>query len=441
MLYDQGQLALAYLDAFQVSRDPVFGKVADDILTYVTRRLRDERGGFYCAEDADSKETPESPKAIEGAFYAWSYAELQGLLTDQEFGAFVFRYGVEKAGNVPHESDIQGELRGKNVLFEKHTIAETAKHAGQSEDQTEALLDSCREKLWRFQQERPHPNLDDKIVTAWNGLMISAFCKAHQVLGNPRYLEIALQAAEFFWEVMYDQGTRLLLRSYRHGPSTIHGFADDYAFLIQALLDLYESTFDERWLRWARDLQATQDSLFWDPVGFGYFSSSGEDPSIIVRMKDDSDSAEPSSNSVAALNLFRLSSLLDDSALAEKINLTFSASATTLQQSPSSVAFMTSALSIYLHSSFHILIVGERDQPDTAQLVAAVNRHYIPNRIVMVVDPRGVGEEGSKGGLLQNFVVKQAKMVGGRATAYCCREFTCSLPTNDPKVLEGLLPK
>jgi len=388
MLYDQGQLAVAYLEAYQVSRDPLFSAVANDILAYVNTNLRDEMGGFYCAEDADSKETHGATEAIEGAFYAWTYDDLLAVLDEtEELPLFAFRYGVEKTGNVPAETDIQGELAGKNILFEKHTLAETAKLAGKSEEETRALLDSCRKKVYQQQQQRPRPNLDDKIITAWNGLVISAFCKAHQILGDAGHLATAVAAAEFFWETMYDQATKVLYRSYRHGHSTIEGYSDDYAYFIQALLDLYESTFDEKWLRWATDLQQTQDSLFWDSQAYGYFSCKANDPAIIVRMKEDSDGAEPSANSVSALNLFRIASLLDDSAMAEKANLVFVANSSTLQQSPSSLSFMASVLLIYLRSSFHILIVGEKDHPDTKKMLDAVNRHYIPNRILMSVPP------------------------------------------------------
>src|SRR5206468_3897043 len=298
--------------------------VTRDILDYVARDMTSEEGGFFSAEDADSPvvgiDAP-SHKTAEGAFYVWTKKEI-----DDELGnsaeVFDFHYGFQARGNPPEGSDPHDEFRGKNILIERHTIADTAQRfrntgilpvrpAGVSpadqkrEDAVRDLLKRCREKLFPIRAQRPRPHLDNKIIAAWNGLMISAYARAAQVLDDPRYLEIATRAARFLWANLYDKKSKLLYRNYREGRSNIEGFADDYAFVIQGLLDLYEASFDVEWLKLATELQETQDRMFFDEKNGGYFSTSGKDKSVFLRMKDDNDGAEPAASSVAALNLFR----------------------------------------------------------------------------------------------------------------------------------------
>ena len=216
---------------------------------------------------------------------------------------------MQSHGNAPEGSDPQDEFRGKNILIERHTIAETAKQFKKREDEVRQSLERSRKKLFAIRAKRPRPHLDDKIIAAWNGLMISAYARAAQVIDEPRYLEIATRAAKFLRANLYDEKSKLLFRSYRDGRSAVEGFADDYAFVVQGLLDLYEASFDVEWLKFARQLQETQDRLFFDEKNGGYFTTSGKDASVLLRMKDDNDSAEPAASSIAALNLLRLSQI------------------------------------------------------------------------------------------------------------------------------------
>ena len=311
MLYDQAQLALAYLDAFQITQDQQYQSVARDILDYVARDMTSKEGGFFSAEDADSFFEHGKPEHGEGAFYIWTKKEIDAALGDAA-EIFDFHYGVQAHGNAPEGSDPQDEFRGKNILIERHTIAETAKQFKKSEDEIRQSLERSRKKLFAIRAKRPRPHLDDKIIAAWNGLMISAYARAAQVLDEPRYLETATRAAKFLRANLYDEKSKLLFRNYRDGRSAVEGFADDYAFVIQGLLDLYEASFDVEWLKFATQLQETQDRLFFDDKNGGYFTTSGKDASVLLRMKDDNDSAEPAASSVAALNLLRLSQIYDD---------------------------------------------------------------------------------------------------------------------------------
>jgi hypothetical protein len=268
MLYDQAQLAVAYLDAFQITRDRQYESVARDILDYVARDMTSKEGGFFSAEDADSPVVAAAPdrghpETVEGAFYVWAKKEIDDALGDAA-DIFDFHYGVQPHGNAPDGSDPQGEFRGKNILIERHTISETAERFHKTEEEIRKLLAQSRAKLFSLRASRSRPHLDDKIIAAWNGLMISAYARGARALDEPRYLEIATLAAKFLKTNLYEEKSKLLYRNYRGGRSDIQGFADDYAFVIQGFLDLYEASFDVDWLKLAAQLQETQDRLFFD---------------------------------------------------------------------------------------------------------------------------------------------------------------------------------
>src|SRR6059058_5267646 len=403
MLYDQAQLAVAYLDAFQITRDRQYESVARDILDYVARDMTSKEGGFFSAEDADSPIVagigdPGHRKAAEGAFYLWTKKEIEEALGDAA-EVFEFHYGVQPHGNAPEGSDPHDEFRGKNILIERHTIAETAQRFKKNEQDIAGLLTKSREKLFSIRAKRPRPHLDDKIIAAWNGLMISAYARTAQVLDDARYLEIATRAATFLRANLYDPSRKFLFRNYRGSRSDIEGFADDYAFVIQSLLDLYEASFNVEWLKFAIQLQETQDRLFFDEKNGGYFSTSGKDESVFLRMKDDNDGAEAAASSVAALNLLRLAQFRDDPAAAgaERARKTIDAFATTLSHFPSAMPLMLVALDYSLSKPRQIVIAGKRDAPETKALVKEVHRHFLPNTVLFLADgAEGQGYIGEK---------------------------------------------
>src|SRR5438876_642525 len=378
MLYDQAQLAVAYLDAFQITRDRQYAAVARDILDYVARDMTAKEGGFFSAEDADSLFEHGKPEHGEGAFYVWMEKQVDAALGDDS-ALFKFHYGVQPHGNTPEGSDPQDEFRGKNILIERHTIAETAKHFKKSEDEARQLLARSREKLLSIRNKRPRPHLDDKIIAAWNGLMISAYGRAAQILDEPRYLESATRATKFLRSNLYDEKSRLLFRNYRESRSDIEGFADDYAFVIQGLLDLYEVSLEVEWLKFAIELQRMQDDLFYDEKNGGYFSTSGKDKSVVLRMKDDNDSAEPAASSIAALNLLRLAQFRDDKKLDERARKTIDAFAPTLSHFASAMPQMLIAVDDSLSKPRQIVIAGKIDNRQTRELLKEVHRHFLPN--------------------------------------------------------------
>jgi uncharacterized protein YyaL (SSP411 family) len=451
MLYDQAQLTVAYLDAFQITSDKQYEAVARDILDYVARDMTSKEGGFFSAEDADSPvvaagglsavasakaDDPGHRKTAEGAFYVWTKKEIDAALGDAA-EIFDFHYGVQPHGNAPEGSDPHDEFRGQNILIERHTIVQTAEHFKKSEKEIGESLAQSGEKLFSIRAKRPRPHLDDKVIAAWNGLMISAFARAAQVLDDARYLEIATRAAKFLRANLYEEKSKLLYRNYRGGRSDIEGFADDYAFVIQGLLDLYQASFDVEWLKFAVELQETQDRLFFDEKNGGYFSTSGKDESVFLRMKDDNDGAEPAASSVAALNLLRLSQLRDDKRMAERARKTIDAFATTLSHFPSAMPQMLVALDYSLSKPRQIVIAGKKDTPETKALLKEVHRHFLPKTILLLAD----GGEGQKYLGEKNEAIRAMSMVEGKPAAYVCENFTCKAPVTDPKALSELVSK
>jgi uncharacterized protein YyaL (SSP411 family) len=438
MLYDQAQLAAAYLDAFQITHDAEFEMVARDTLEYVSRDLRAKEGGFYSAEDADSVPagvTDSGPKEkAEGAFYVWTKNEIDQAL-DDEAQIFDYYYGVEGGGNAPAGSDPQGEFREKNILICRYTVAETAKHFEKSEKVVRASLAKSRKTLFDLRANRPRPHLDDKIITAWNGLMISALARAARVLDDCRYAELAAGAAGFLRTHLYDASTKKLARNYRDGKGGVEGFAEDYAFLIQGLLDLYETTFEVSWLQWAIDLQNTQDELFLDKKNGGYFSTTGEDKSVLLRMKDDNDGAEPSGNSVSALNLLRLGQIRNEKKWSAQGRQTIEAFAGLLQRAPVAMPQMLVALDFQLTPARQIVVAGRPESDDTRELLRQIHHHYLPNTMVLLAD-------GGKG---QAYLEEKLEELGamkpldGKAAAYVCQNFTCKAPVTGAKNLSDLL--
>ncbi|MFB3776566.1 MAG: thioredoxin domain-containing protein [Bryobacteraceae bacterium] len=407
MLYDQAQLAVVYLEAFQVTGEESYAAVARDIFEYVLRDMTSPEGGFYSAEDADSAIDPSRPQEKgEGAFYLWEAGEIETLLGPAGAVEFCRVYGVEAAGNVTH--DPHGEFTGKNILFE----------ANEAKDR-ESLAASGR-RLLAARSARPRPLLDDKILAAWNGLMISAFAVGAQVLEEPAYLAAARRAAEFVLARLWDPATRTLRRRYREGEAAIPGFAADYAFVVQGLLDLYEACFQAEYLEKAVTLTERQIELFADAGRGGFYAGSGESRDLVLRLKDFDDGAEPSANSVAAMNLLRLGEMKERQDFRRQAEKALESAAARLQQAPASMPEMLVALGFHLATPKQIVISGEAEAEDTRALLRAVRRRFIPNRVLLA----GEGDRWPR---------------MGKATAYVCENYVCQSPVTTVAELDELL--
>jgi len=424
MLYDQSQLVLAYLEAAQATGDDFYAAVAEDTLAYVRREMTDPLGGFYSAEDADSvpPEDAGDPKArkSEGAFYIWSDEEIGALLgEDAEFARR--RFGIEPGGNAPH--DPQGEFTGKNLLYTAQSIEEISIRSGKSADHVIAALGRTRERLMAARSTRPRPHLDDKILTAWNGLMIAAFARAARVLTDrPQasvYLQAAARAASFIKHTLWSDAG--LLRRYRDGDAAIPAYAEDYAYLIWGLLELFQSSGEAAWLEWALALQSEQDKKFWDHGEGGWFSTTGDDPTVLLRLKEDYDGAEPAASSVSALNALTIAHLTGDDRMAQRAKRTLARYGPRIGAAARSIPMMLSALSGWHAGYAQIVIVGEGDAART--LSTEVARHYLPFALVIPIFGNGQRND------LSRLLPFTETMTGrGGAAAYVCRDFTCRQP-------------
>jgi uncharacterized protein YyaL (SSP411 family) len=434
MLYDQAQLAASYLNAYQITQDSFFATTARDILDYVLGDMTGPEGEFYSAEDADSLVQEGKPDQAEGAFYVWTKDDIDHVLGPDRAKVFDYVYGVEAHGNAAG-SDTSGELAGKNILIQQHSPDDAAKEFNLSQENVRQLLDESRMILLMVRDQRPRPSRDDKVVTAWNGLMISAFARGARVLNEPRYLEAAERAARFVQKKLYRESDNALLRTYRDGESKIDGFTDDYAFFIQGLIDLYEASFDIRWLEFANTLQNRQNALFWDEKGAAYFTTSGKDPNLFLRSKGDFDGAEPSPNSIAALNLVRLSWFFDNQDWHRMAEQTINAFQAQLSRTPSSLPQLLVALDASASSPRQVVIAGKPDAADTAAVLREVNRRFQPNAILILAD----GGSGQEFFTQKIQFFKDVHPIDDKATAYICQNFVCQLPTNDLVVISRLL--
>jgi uncharacterized protein len=436
MLYDQAQLVPAYLEAYQITGDEAYAAVARDILAYAKGKLGDPEGGFYSAEDAESATNPDEPgNKREGAFYLWKADELREILTSEESEIALFYYGVESNGNV--RADPHGIFTGENILFRAHTAEATAEQFGLSIEDTKNRIDTIRGKLNRVRERRPRPHLDDKILLSWNGLMITAYAKAYQVLSDGAYLTAATDAANFLRTHLYDAEHGRLLRRYREGEARFEGQLEDYAFFIQGLLDLYEASFDRGWFEHARLLTEVMIDLFYDDTDGGFFDTTGADASIIVRSKEWHDGAEPSANAVAIGNLLRMEAMTQHDGYGEKARQSLSHFGQVMQQAPQGTTRFLSALDFSLTKPKQIVIAGSREGDDTRNLLRFVHAHFIPNKILILADE----SESDETGMSFAPFLRGLTRIGGLATAYVCENYTCELPVTDPDKLSAMLTK
>jgi uncharacterized protein len=432
MLYDQAQIVSSYTELYQISKDPLCSRIIRETCDYVLRELTHPEGGFYSAEDADSPK-PESPdESGEGAFYLWSKDEMyRHLGADAEL--FCFAYGVEEDGNAPF--DPQHEYTGRNILYLSQPYEVIASRFNLKVEELDDKLREIKAKLFDVRKGRPRPQLDDKVITAWNGLMIGALAKAGLALGEERYILAATVAARFVISKMYNPWAHTLLRRFRDGEVRHAGTLDDYVFLMNGLVDLYEATGEIQWLRAAIRMVGDLLDSNWDKEGGGFFDTSGLDPTLLVRIKEHYDGAEPAGNSMAALVLLRLAEMTGTTEWRRKAEHIFDSFGATLEQRPVTVPFLASALDFSLQKPVQVVIAGEKTEPGTRRLVRELGSHFIPNKIVLYADG-GAGQQ-EIGEMLP--FLKDMHPIDGRSTAYICRDFVCKMPTSDPGVLRTLL--
>ena len=426
MLYDQALLARAYLDAFQATREPSYAATARDILDYVARDLASEEGGFDSAEDADSE-------GEEGKFYAWSHAEIEAVLGRDDAELFCRRYGVTPAGN----------WDGVNVLTRAQSVAQVAGAAGLTEEDAARRLEAARARLLAVRERRVRPHRDDKVIAAWNGLMISAFARAARVLGSGAggdHAARATRAGEFLWSRLRDPETGELRRRWREGEAAGAGQLDDYAYTIFGFMELYGATFEPRWLERAEELAAVMIGRFADREQGGFFTSPPGDASIRLRMKEGYDGAELAGGSIATWDLLMLATLQGRTEWRAEAQRAVEYYARRLQRSPSAMPRMLAAFELARSEPRHVVIAGGADAADTQAMIEAFDSRLRPHDLLLLA---GGGDGQKRLARLAPFVAPLSPREG-HATAFVCIGYACRLPTTNPaelaSQLEGVEP-
>ena len=448
MLYDNAQLIINYLQAYQNNGDPFFKSVAIETIEYILRDMTHPKGGFYSAEDADS--FPADPDHItgsgktkektEGAFYAWKFKEIETLLTGEMGEFFAYGYGLSRKGNV--EYDPFNEFQGENILWMAHTLNETAEKFNRPLKEVEQRLADGKKILFDIRKKRPRPHLDDKIITSWNGLMISALARGYQILENDSYLDAAKLAAKFIRSRLYDPEKKQLYRTWRQNKTHVLGMASDYAFLIQGLIDLYESDFNLEWLDWARELADEQLSRFYDSLHGGFFmTEANHDKHLIIRIKEEHDNVIPAAGSVATLNFLRLSGYGDKSDLKEAAEKTLKSFVPKIRQNPEAFTQMLVTMNFALANPVQVIIAGSMDDNETRDMLKKIRSMSIsgsiPGMTIFLVS------SDTDRARLKKYLsfVESIKQIDNKATAYVCKDFTCSKPVTNPDMLLNLLKK
>ncbi len=411
MLYDNALLVRLYLEAYQATRDPELATVARATLDYVRREMTHPDGGFYAAQDADSE-------GVEGKFFVWTPDELAAVVGPANAEIVCRFYDVTPEGNFEH----------KNILNRTISVEQTARLFQRSVDEVATILTDARRKLLAARAARIAPARDEKILTSWNALMIGAFAEAAKVLGDASYRETADRAVRFVRDKLYRDGR--LLRTWTAGESKLDAYLDDYAFLVNALLDLYEATADASLMREAVDLGTTILDRFEDPERGGFFFTGTGHEELVHRPKPAFDGSIPSGNSAAAQGLLRLYHYTSNPRFLTSAERALRAFATGMQKNPFGFANMVGVADFYLRKPREVVIVGKPDDPSTAELVGRVHAAYIPNKTIVVADPASQTRVP---------IAEGKPQVNGRVTAYVCHGYTCSTPVTDWQGLEPLL--
>ncbi|MBX7157071.1 MAG: thioredoxin domain-containing protein [Verrucomicrobiae bacterium] len=407
MLYDNAQLINSYLDAYQLTEDPqlkeFFAFVVHDTINYLSRDMSSPAGAFYSAEDADSE-------GREGAFYVWSPTQIREVLDEKEAELAIRFLGITQMGNFEDHSAPNKNIPSQNVLSQ---VISLNKEEAQ-------LWPIIRKKLLLHREKRPRPHRDDKILTSWNGLLISALARAGAILQETKYIHAAIQTANFLQSQQYETQSRHLYHSYRDGVSDKKGMLDDYVFLAQGLIDLYEATFERKWLDWANELTETILQRFEDKKLGGFFMTDGQDDSLLIRIKEDYDGAEPSGNSVAALVLIKLGRMLqrdDFLQSAEKILRFFWSR---LLKIPEAVPHFASALEAWLNPPHQLIFSGDLKSEIGEKMLREVRKQFLPNLFLLHAES----------------APKEFKLDKNQVTAYLCHDFQCELPIMDASTLK-----
>jgi len=403
MLYDQALLTLAYVEAYQITGAGKFRLTAKETIDYLIRDLSSPEGGFYSAQDADTE-------GEEGKFYLWTMDEVLDTLSPADADLAVHIYGLKPEGNFIES----GKPNGKNILHIAESLEELAPYKGLTLQELIARLHNIRDALFEARKKRLPPATDDKILTDWNGLMVAALAKAGTVLNEPKYLETAMKTADFILDHMREDG--VLYHRYAKGERAVEGFLDDYAFFVYGLIELYDATFEAKYLQAAADLTKVMVTKFWDDKNGGFYQTQKNSDAAMPKMKQLYDGAVPSGNSVALHDLLWLVRLTNEPTYDTMVAQMTKTFAQEIEGAPEAYTFFLSALDFLIGISYSVTVVGDLKEKDTVEMLNAIRKHYLPSTVIALKNP-------SKAGL-------GYEQIEGKATAYVCQNQTCLPPTN-----------
>jgi uncharacterized protein YyaL (SSP411 family) len=415
MLYDNALLIRIYLYAYQQTKKPLYRRIAEETLEYIIRDLTDQSGGFYSSEDADSE-------GEEGKFYVWTRNEVLRILGEGEGETFCEFFDVTEQGNFEH---------GHSILNTPLSLEEFAAEKGKSADEIGRILKSCGRKLFRARERRVRPGRDDKSLAAWNGLMLTAFAEAANILRRDDYREVAVRNAGFITTQLMKDGR--LLRTYKAGQAKLNGYLEDYAYVIEGLLAVYEATFELRFFTQARELANTMIARFWDEPDGGFYFTSSDHEELITRTKDYFDNATPSGNSVASMALLKLGLLTQDQEYSRRALSILRSLRPAMSRYPGAFGYMLSATDFYLSEPKEIAIVGRLDSHEVRSFVEEIYSRYLPNKVVAACEP------GDSGVTSEIKLLTGRTPVEGKATAYVCRNYMCLAPATTVEQLANRL--
>jgi uncharacterized protein YyaL (SSP411 family) len=414
MLYDNALLSRLYLETYQATGEPFYRRIAEETLDYVLRDMTSEEGGFYSAEDADSE-------GEEGKFYVWTPEELEAVLEPDEANLAARYWDVTGRGN----------FEGKNILHVARPPEAVADEFGFSTEELWNRMTGIRAKLFAVREERVRPGRDEKILAAWNGLMLRSFALAARVTGREDYLEAAVKNATFVLEKLKEDGR--IHRSYKDGRARFNGYLEDYAMVADGLVALYEATFETRWLVEADALMDAVSELFWDEEKRIFYDTPADHEELVTRPRDVYDNAAPSGTSVATEVLLRLALFLDRNDYRQRAEDVLEELAGGMEKVPGGFGRLLCALDFSASEPREVAIVGDQRSPDTRALLEVVYSGYLPNKVVAGRDP----DDDEAGGLIPLLAQRPAR--AGRATAYVCVQYACQTPTTDPEELTSQL--
>src|SRR5688500_11144515 len=414
MLYDNALLSRLYLETYQATGDAFYRRIAEETLDYVLRDMTSEEGGFYSAEDADSE-------GEEGKFYVWTRGELEAVLDPDEASLAARYWDVTERGN----------FEGKNILHLARPPEAVADEFGLSTEELWARIATIRAKLFAVREKRVRPGRDEKILAAWNGLMLRSFALAARVTGREDYREAAIENATFIVEKLKEDGR--IHRSYKDGRARFNGYLEDYAMVADGLVALYEATFETRWLVEADALMDAVTELFWDEEKRAFYDTPADHEELVTRPRDVYDNATPSGTSVATVVLLELALFLDRGDYRQRAEDVLEKLAGGMEKVPSGFGRLLCALDLSTSETREVAIIGDPEAPDTRSLLDTVYSGYLPNKVVAGRSP----DDDETGGLIPLLAQRPARE--GKATAYVCVHYACQSPTTDPEVLSRQL--